>query len=164
MLRAADKRHRPSRAGQLGRTCTHFHFSLKFVFDRLRCRSSILSFVLCGTIGAFATRYLHREPGFNRFFVLYALFVLGMVVTSLAGTIETLFAGWELVGLSSALLGGVLSRAAGAGPQWAARLDRLSRLGRGVAAGRRRAASPDAARAISTSCWAAAPWPDGHAR
>ena len=53
---------------------------------------------------AFASRYMHRERGFNRFFVLYALFVLGMVVTSLAGTIETLFAGWELVGLSSALL------------------------------------------------------------
>src|SRR5438270_4097729 len=30
--------------------------------------------------------------------------LLGMVVTSLAGTIETLFAGWELVGLSSAML------------------------------------------------------------
>ena len=36
--------------------------------------------------------------------MLYAIFVLGMVVTSLAGTIETLFTGWELVGLSSALL------------------------------------------------------------
>jgi NAD(P)H-quinone oxidoreductase subunit 5 len=47
---------------------------------------------------------LHREPGYNRFFVLYAIFVLGMVVTSLAGTIETLFTGWELVGLSSTLL------------------------------------------------------------
>ena len=47
---------------------------------------------------------MHRERGFNRFFVLFALFVLGMVVTSLAGTIETLFTGWELVGLSSALL------------------------------------------------------------
>jgi NAD(P)H-quinone oxidoreductase subunit 5 len=47
---------------------------------------------------------LHRERGFHRFFVLYALFLLGMVVASLAGTIETLFAGWELVGLSSALL------------------------------------------------------------
>ena len=81
-----------------------FHFSLKFVFDRLSVPFAILSFLLCGTIGAFASRYLHREPGFNRFFVLYALFVLGMVVTSLAGTIETLFAGWELVGLSSALL------------------------------------------------------------
>ena len=77
---------------------------MKFVFDRLSVPFAILSFVLCGTIGAFATRYMHRERGFNRFFVLYAIFVLGMVVTSLAGTIETLFAGWELVGLSSALL------------------------------------------------------------
>ncbi len=82
----------------------HYRFSVKFVFDRLSVPFAILSFVLSGTIGAFATKYLHREPGYNRFFVLYAFFVLGMVVTSLAGTIETMFAGWELVGLSSALL------------------------------------------------------------
>ena len=81
-----------------------YHFSVKFVFDRLSVPFAILSFVLSGTIGAFASKYMHREPGFNRFFVFYAMFVLGMVVTSLAGTIETLFAGWELVGLSSALL------------------------------------------------------------
>ena len=81
-----------------------FHFSLKFVFDRLSVPFVILTFLLCGTIGAFANRYLHREPGFNRFFVFYALFALGMVMTSLAGTIETLFFGWELVGVSSALL------------------------------------------------------------
>lgn len=81
-----------------------FHFSLKFVFDRLSVPFVILTFLLCGTIGAFANRYLHREPGFNRFFVFYAIFVLGMVMTSLAGTIETLFFGWELVGVSSALL------------------------------------------------------------
>lgn len=82
----------------------HYHFSVKFVFDRLSVPFAILSFVLSGTIGAFAGRYMHRERGFDRFHVLYAIFVLGMVVTSLAGTIETLFAGWELVGLSSALL------------------------------------------------------------
>jgi NADH-quinone oxidoreductase subunit L len=81
-----------------------YHFSIKFVFDRLSVPFVILSFVLSGTIGAFASRYMHREAGFNRFFMLYAMFVLGMVVTSLAGTIETLFAGWELVGLASALL------------------------------------------------------------
>jgi NAD(P)H-quinone oxidoreductase subunit 5 len=34
------------------------------------------------------------------------MFALGMVLTSLAGTIETLLAGWELVGLSSVLLVG----------------------------------------------------------
>lgn len=82
----------------------HYHFSLKLVFDRLSVPFVILTFVLCGTIGAFASRYMHREPGFGRFFFLYALFLSGMVCTSLSDTIETLFAGWELVGLSSALL------------------------------------------------------------
>ncbi|WP_166821233.1 proton-conducting transporter transmembrane domain-containing protein [Thalassoroseus pseudoceratinae] len=82
----------------------HFHFHLKFVFDRLSVPFAILSFVLCGTVGAFASVYLHREQGYARFFLLYALFLLGMIVSSLAGTIETLFFGWELVGLSSALL------------------------------------------------------------
>ena len=83
---------------------SHFHFAFKFVFDRLSVPFAILTFLLCCVIGAFASKYLHREPGFNRFFVLYALFALGMVLASLAGTIETLFTGWELVGLSSALL------------------------------------------------------------
>ncbi len=81
-----------------------YRFWVKLVFDRLSIPFAILSFLLCGTIAAFATRYMHRERGFNRFFVLYALFLLGMVLTSLAGTIETLFTGWELVGLASALL------------------------------------------------------------
>jgi NAD(P)H-quinone oxidoreductase subunit 5 len=81
-----------------------FHFHVKFVFDRLSVPFAILSFLLVGIVGAFASRYLHREPGYGRFFLLYAVFLLGMVTAALAGTIETLFLGWELVGLSSALL------------------------------------------------------------
>jgi NADH-quinone oxidoreductase subunit L len=82
----------------------HFHFHLKFVFDRLSVPFAILTFVLTGTVGAFASRYLHRDPGYGRFFLSFSLFLLGMTVASLAGTIETLFLGWELVGLASALL------------------------------------------------------------
>jgi NAD(P)H-quinone oxidoreductase subunit 5 len=82
----------------------HFHFHAKFVFDRLSVPFVIMTFLLCGVIAAFASRYLHREPGYARFFLCYAMFLLGMIVSTLAGTIETLFAGWELVGLSSALL------------------------------------------------------------
>jgi NAD(P)H-quinone oxidoreductase subunit 5 len=82
----------------------HYRFLVKFVFDRLSVPLVILTFLLCGTIGSFATRYMHRERGFNRFFTLLAVFILGMVITCLAGTVETLFLGWELVGLSSALL------------------------------------------------------------
>ena len=82
----------------------HYDFWIKFEFDRLNVPFVLLTFILCGTISTFAARYMHREPGYLRFFVLFALFMLGMVLTSLACTIETLFAGWEMVGLSSALL------------------------------------------------------------
>ncbi|MBM4001182.1 MAG: oxidoreductase [Planctomycetes bacterium] len=82
----------------------HFHFHVAFIFDRLSVPFVILIYVLCGTIGKFTSRYLHRDRGFNRFCVFFAFFTLGMVVSSLAGTIEVLFLGWELVGLSSALL------------------------------------------------------------
>ncbi len=82
----------------------NYDFWIKFEFDRLNVPFVLLTFILCGTISAFSTRYMHRESGYVRFFVLFALFQLGMIVTSLACTIETLFAGWEMVGLSSALL------------------------------------------------------------
>ncbi|WP_404304737.1 proton-conducting transporter transmembrane domain-containing protein [Neorhodopirellula lusitana] len=82
----------------------HFHFHLKFLFDRLSIPFLMLSCVLCGVVGEFTRRYLHREEGYGRFFLFYAMFFSGMVLSSLAGTIETLFVGWEMVGLSSALL------------------------------------------------------------
>ncbi len=82
----------------------HFHFHIKFVFDRLSVPMAILSLVLCGTVGSFGLSYLHRDAGFQRFFLSFAMFLVGMTFASLAGTIETLFLGWELVGLSSALL------------------------------------------------------------
>lgn len=81
-----------------------FHFNVLFGFDRLSVPFVIMTFVLCGTISAFASKYMHREPGYVRFFILFSFFQLGMVTASLAATVETLFAGWELVGLSSALL------------------------------------------------------------
>lgn len=81
-----------------------FHFHLKFVFDRLSVPFVLLSLVLCGVVAVFTQRYLHREAGYFRFFLFYSVFLSGMVISSLAGTIETLFLGWELVGLSSALL------------------------------------------------------------
>lgn len=82
----------------------HYHFSVKLIFDGLSVPFAALAYLLCGTIAAFSTRYMHREPGFNRFYVLYAVFFFGMVLAALADTIETLFTGWEMVGLSSALL------------------------------------------------------------
>ncbi len=83
-----------------------YEFVVKFQFDRLSVPFTVLSFVLVGVVGKFAQAYMHLEPGYHRFFLFYSMFLLGIVVSSLAGTIETLFTGWELVGLSSVFLVG----------------------------------------------------------
>lgn len=84
----------------------HFHFTFEFLFDHLSLPFLMLAQVLSGIVAAFARIYLHREPGFQRFYLLFMVFVLGISVSAIAGTIETMFAGWEFVGLSSALLVG----------------------------------------------------------
>ena len=83
----------------------HGHgFALDFLVDGVALGFLTLALALCGVDAAFSYRYLHREPGFNRYFVLYALFASGITLIALAGSIEVLFAGWEFLGLSSALL------------------------------------------------------------
>lgn len=82
----------------------HFHFHLEFIFDRLSVPMVIMTFVLVGVIGSFANIYLQGDAGYYRFFVCFSMFLVGLLFAFLAGTIETLFLGWELVGLSSALL------------------------------------------------------------
>jgi NAD(P)H-quinone oxidoreductase subunit 5 len=81
-----------------------FQFAFTFLFDRLSVAFLVLSLLLSGIVSAFARVYLHRESGYRRFYLLFTLFVLGMSVSSIAGTIEILFTGWEFVGISSALL------------------------------------------------------------
>jgi NAD(P)H-quinone oxidoreductase subunit 5 len=77
---------------------------IELLVDTLPLAFAALSAVIAGVVSAFSNRYLHREPGYNRYFVLLAMFVTGMLLLSIAGNVEVLFVGWELVGLSSALL------------------------------------------------------------
>ena len=78
--------------------------TIEFLVDRLSLAFAALSAAIAGVVSAFSNRYLHREPGYNRYFVLLALFVTGMLLIALAGNVAVLFVGWEFVGLSSALL------------------------------------------------------------
>jgi NAD(P)H-quinone oxidoreductase subunit 5 len=78
--------------------------AIEFLVDRLSLAFAALSTAIAGIVAAFSNRYLHREAGYNRYFVLLAIFVTGMLLIALAGNVAVLFVGWELVGLSSALL------------------------------------------------------------
>jgi NAD(P)H-quinone oxidoreductase subunit 5 len=78
--------------------------AIEFLVDRLSLTFASLVSAIAGVVSAFSNRYLHREAGYNRYFVLLAMFVTGMLLVALAGNVTVLFVGWELVGLSSALL------------------------------------------------------------
>jgi NADH:ubiquinone oxidoreductase subunit 5 (subunit L)/multisubunit Na+/H+ antiporter MnhA subunit len=67
---------------------------------------SLLSLVsLIGLLGIrFSVNYMHREAGFQRFFLLLSLFIGAMELIVIAGNALLLFVGWELAGVSSFLL------------------------------------------------------------
>lgn len=81
-------------------------FRFSFLIDSLALGFVTFAAAASGAVAAFSYRYLHREPGYRRYFLLFAMFAIGITLIGLAGSIEVLFAGWELVGLSSALLVG----------------------------------------------------------
>ena len=85
-------------------TVGHHAATIHFVADALSVPYVCFTSGLCWLVNAFAGKYLHREPGFTRFFILLALFGTGMNLMVLADSIDLLFAGWEFVGISSALL------------------------------------------------------------
>lgn len=80
------------------------HFS--FLIDGLSLTMTALTVVLVGLVAAFSIRYMHRDQGYFRFFLLLNLFSFGALVVFLASSLDLLFGGWELVGLSSVLLVG----------------------------------------------------------
>jgi NADH-quinone oxidoreductase subunit L len=67
------------------------------------CASAAVS-ALCALGQQFSARYLHREPGFARFFLLLSILQLGLQLLILAPGLPSFIAGWELVGIASALL------------------------------------------------------------
>ncbi|MEI6240019.1 MAG: proton-conducting transporter membrane subunit [Planctomycetia bacterium] len=92
----------------------HHEATIDLVADGLSVPYVCFSTGLCALVNAFAGKYLHREPGFTRFFVLLALFGTGMNLMVLASSIDVLFAGWEFVGISSTLLIGFFHERANA--------------------------------------------------
>lgn len=82
----------------------HFEFLVDFFFDRVGAVYVVIGAMLTFLITFYSRYYLHRESGYKRFFNTVLFFYLGFNITVLAGNFETLFVGWEILGLSSFLL------------------------------------------------------------
>jgi NADH:ubiquinone oxidoreductase subunit 5 (subunit L)/multisubunit Na+/H+ antiporter MnhA subunit len=82
----------------------HYSFDWNLIADHLSIPFAMFSAALLGLVAAFSMRYLHREPGFARFYLLLAIFGASVEFVVLAGSLDLAFLGWEFVGMTSALL------------------------------------------------------------
>lgn len=81
-----------------------YHLDVSIFVDPLSAMLTALGACVIPILGRFSGRYLHREPGYLRFFVLVGVAATGFFWFVLGGSIDMAFFGWELLGLSSALL------------------------------------------------------------
>ncbi len=85
-------------------TVAHYGFPLSLLVDKLSLPLVGITVVLAGIVGSFSVRYLHRDPGFYRFFLLLHLFTFGALLVFTADSLDLLIGGWEIVGITSVLL------------------------------------------------------------
>lgn len=81
-----------------------YGFDLSLQLDLLSLPMVALTVLLAALIGSFSVRYLHRDGGFLRFFLLLHLFTAAALLLFMADGLDGLLAGWELVGITSVLL------------------------------------------------------------
>ena len=79
-------------------------FQIDFLFDKITAVYLLVGALLTFMVTMYSRTYLHREAGYKRFFNTTLFFYLGYSITTLSGNLETLFVGWEILGISSFLL------------------------------------------------------------
>lgn len=81
-----------------------YHIDLAFMLDGFGLSVATLVALIAFLSIRFSINYLHREAGFQRFFMLLALFNGAMLLIVMAANTALMFIGWELAGVSSFLL------------------------------------------------------------
>ena len=81
-----------------------FHADFALAMDRLSGTYALFVTFVGFLIHVFAVGYMHRDPGFYRFFSYMNLFMFAMLTLVLADNFVLMFVGWEGVGLCSYLL------------------------------------------------------------
>jgi NADH:ubiquinone oxidoreductase subunit 5 (subunit L)/multisubunit Na+/H+ antiporter MnhA subunit len=85
-------------------TSPHYTFGLDFYFDHLAAVFLGMATFMTILVFIFSKYYMHRDPGFKRFYSTVLLFFIGLTFIILAGNFEVLLLGWEFIGISSVLL------------------------------------------------------------
>ncbi len=82
----------------------NYDFFIDFYVDKITLVYLLLGSLITFVITVYSRYYLHREEGYKRFFNTVLFFYSGFNIIIFSGNIETLFIGWEILGISSFLL------------------------------------------------------------
>lgn len=82
----------------------HIEIFLDYFFDKVTAVYAFTGALLTLLVSVFSKYYLHRDEGYKRFFSTLLLFFLGYNLVIFSGNFETLFIGWEILGICSFLL------------------------------------------------------------
>ncbi len=82
----------------------NYDFYIDIHFDVITMTFLIVGSILTFLVSGFSRLYLHREHGYRRFFSTLLFFYIGYNIIIFAGNLETMFIGWEILGISSFLL------------------------------------------------------------
>lgn len=85
-------------------TTSSYEFFLDFTFDKIAAVYLLVGAFLTFLVTVYSRYYLHREVGYKRFFNTILFFYFGYTIVILSGNLETMFVGWEMLGVSSFLL------------------------------------------------------------
>ncbi|MBI2272072.1 MAG: hypothetical protein HYU69_17165 [Bacteroidetes bacterium] len=77
---------------------------IDYYFDKVTAVFTAIGSFLAFLVAIFSRYYMHREEGYKRFFSTVLLFFLGYNLIIISGNFETMFVGWELLGVCSFLL------------------------------------------------------------
>jgi NADH:ubiquinone oxidoreductase subunit 5 (subunit L)/multisubunit Na+/H+ antiporter MnhA subunit len=86
----------------------NYQVAISFGLDSLGLIMGTVVALICLMVMKFSVNYMHREAGFQRFFMVLNLFACGMLLIVLSGNAVFTFIGWELAGVSSYLLIGYM--------------------------------------------------------
>ncbi len=81
-----------------------YEFFIDFYFDKITAVYLMVGSFLTFLVAIYSRSYLHREKGYKRFFNTILFFYFGYNIVIFSGNLETLFMGWEILGISSFLL------------------------------------------------------------
>ncbi len=81
-----------------------YEFFIDFYFDKVTAVYLLVGSFLTFMVTTYSRYYLHRERGYKRFFNSILFFYLGYNIVIFSGNLETLFVGWEVLGIASFLL------------------------------------------------------------